>query len=124
MVELTARGELNNTYKFLKKISNKLFYHNLDKYGQQGVEALASMTPKRTGKTANSWFYEIIEEENGFAIRWNNSNVNNGVNIALILQYGHGTGWGGYVDGIDYINPALRPVFDSLLDNVWKEVTE
>ena len=96
----------------------------LRKYGQAGVEALAAATPKDTGETAASWSYEIVQTRNGYSIFWNNSNVNRGVNIALILQYGHGTGTGGYVRGIDYINPAIRPVFDEIANAAWKEVTE
>ncbi len=81
------------------------------------------MTPAETGKTAASWGYEIVQTRNGYSIFWTNSNINNGVNIALILQYGHGTGTGGYVQGIDYVNPAIRPIFESMANEAWKEVT-
>ena len=95
----------------------------LDKYGHAGVSALAGATPMESGKTANSWTYEI-ETKGGYStITFLNTNVNNGVNIALILQYGHGTGTGGWVEGRDYINPAIRPVFDKLADDAWKEIT-
>lgn len=96
----------------------------LRKYGRIGVEALSSATPKNTGKTADSWHYEIVENgKHSVSIVWSNSNLNKGVNIALILQYGHGTRQGGYVQGIDYINPAVRPVFDDISQKAWEEVT-
>ena len=93
-------------------------------YGQRGVNALAAATPKDTGLTAASWYYEVERTDNDLAIYWKNSNTNNGVNIAVILQYGHGTNGGGYVRGIDYINPALRPIFEEIANDVWEEVTE
>ena len=94
----------------------------LDKYGQKGVDALASATPRESGETANSWSYEITGGDGNYAIQWNNSHVNKGVNIAIILQYGHGTGTGGYVVGRDYINPAVQPIFDEMAETIWKEV--
>jgi hypothetical protein len=97
----------------------------LNKYGQMGVELLAANTPVDTGLTASSWYYEIEETDNGTSIIWKNSNEKNGwANIALLLQYGHATGTGGYVRGIDYINPALQPVFDKLAETAWKEVQD
>lgn len=96
----------------------------LRKYGRIGVEALSSATPVDTGKTANSWHYRIEEEgRHKVSIIWTNSNTNKGVNIALILQYGHGTRQGGYVKGIDYINPAMKPVFDAISNKAWEEVS-
>ena len=95
----------------------------LEQYGQAGAEALASATPVDSGKTAASWGYEIEETPGGVSIYWTNSNIQDGVNIAVILQFGHGTGTGGYVRGIDYINPALRPIFEQIADKAWKEVT-
>jgi len=94
----------------------------LDKYGKQGVTALSQATPKDSGLTATSWSYTISRSNGTIAIEWNNSNIQNGCPIAVILQYGHGTGNGGYVQGRDYINPAMRPVFDKILDDMWKEV--
>lgn len=94
----------------------------LNKYGQRGVEALSHATPVDTGKTAASWSYEIQESDNSIEIIWSNSNVNKGLNIAILLQYGHGTRNGGYVVGRDYINPALQPLFDELADKAWEEV--
>ena len=124
MITLNAKGDLSNTYKFLDRILKRDFYNRLEVYGQQGVNALMAYTPKRTGLTAASWYYEINRNVNSVEIYWKNSNVNKGVNIAVILQYGHGTGWGSYVQGVDYINPAIRPIFDEMANNIWKEVTE
>ena len=95
----------------------------LHKYGRKGVEALAAATPRDSGKTADSWSYEIIEEGNSSKIVWKNSNIHDGVVIALLLQYGHGTGTGGYVQGTDYINPAVEGIFRQMADDAWKEVT-
>lgn len=124
MITLSAKGDYSTTYKFLNKISTRFVNNRLELYGQKGINALAANTPKDTGLTAASWYYEIEYTDNGVGIYWKNSNVNNGVNIAIILQYGHGTNGGGYVQGIDYINPALRPIFEAIADDVWKEVTE
>lgn len=123
MLKLFSRGNFNRTEKFLKKSMGDDYITVLSKYGQRGVEALSAATPKKTGKTASSWRYEIRQEGSSLSVIWSNSNVNKNVNIAIILQYGHGTGWGGYVQGRDYINPALRPIFDELADIAWKEVT-
>ena len=95
----------------------------LEKYAKQGVEALSSATPVDSGATASAWSYEIIQNGSGIIIGFNNSNINKGVNIAIILQYGHGTGTGGWVQGRDYINPAIQPIFDRLADEAWREVT-
>lgn len=122
MIKLRSKGNFNKTYRFLKKAREWRDRKLLDMYGQLGVDALKSATPKATGKTASSWFYTITEEENSTTIAWNNSNVNKGVNIAIVLQYGHGTGTGGYVRGIDYINPALAPIFEKLAARAWEEV--
>lgn len=122
MIKLRSKGNFNKTYRFLKKAREWRDRKLLDMYGQLGVNALKSATPKATGKTASSWFYTITEEENSTTITWNNSNVNKGVNIAIVLQYGHGTGTGGYVRGIDYINPALAPIFEKLAARAWEEV--
>lgn len=122
MIKISHKGNFNNTEKFLKKISTADFMRNLEKYGEMGVQALASATPIDSGLTASSWSYEIEKSSSSYTIHWVNNNVNNGVNIAIILQYGHGTGTGGYVQGRDYINPALRPIFDEIADSAWKEV--
>lgn len=123
MVTFKHRGNFNKMEKFLNKMQRRDYLNTLDKYGQMGVEALAAATPVDTGKTAQSWTYEIERTRDRTTISWLNTNINNGVNIAVILQYGHGTGTGGYVQGRDYINPAMRPVFDDIAEQAWKEVT-
>ena len=122
MITFKHTGDFKKTDRFFKKIVKESPIEILKRYGEIGVNALASATPKRTGKTASSWRYEIEETGRGFSIFWINDNVVNGVNIALILQYGHGTGTGGYVAGRDYINPAIQPIFDEIASNAWKEV--
>lgn len=122
MITFVHEGKLSKTFLFLKR-AIKFKLEDLDKYGIAGVDALADATPKRTGLTANSWYYEIIRDENGVRIEWRNRNVKEGwANVAVLLQYGHATGTGGWVEGIDYINPALRPIFETIADNAWKEV--
>lgn len=123
MIRFKHSGNFNNTESFFRKAKERSYLRVLEKYAKAGVEALASMTPSDSGKTASSWGYEIVQKNNGYTIYWTNSNVNDGVNIALILQYGHGTGTGGYVQGIDYVNPAIRPIFQSMANEAWKEVT-
>lgn len=118
------KGNLKKTTKFLERTLKGDYLKNLDKFGREGVAALALATPVDTGKTAKSWDYRIEKITDGIKIVWTNSNVNKGVNIAIILQYGHGTGNGGYVQGRDYINPAIRPIFDRIADDAWKEVTK
>lgn len=116
------KGNFKNTRDFLKHATESDFRFVLQKYAEEGVEALSSATPWRTGETAQSWSYEIVQERDSFRIYWTNQNFNKGVNIALILQYGHGTGTGGYVTGIDYINPTMKPIFDKLAQAAWDEV--
>lgn len=123
MVRINVKGNFKNTDNFFKKLLEKRFVHKLEKYGKAGVDALASATPKRSGQTAASWSYEIVSGSGYYSIYWNNSNIHNHVNVALILQYGHGTGTGGYVQGIDYINPAIRPIFEQIAEEAWMEVT-
>lgn len=129
MITIKQRGDFKNLERTLKASLRKglgWFYKDkLEKYAQQGVEALAAATPKDSGLTAASWNYEINMEDDGSSVSvvWYNTNVQGGyANIALLLQYGHGTRNGGYVVGRDYINPALRPIFDSMADAAWKEV--
>ena len=122
-VKFTHKGDLSRTEKFLQALKEKNFLKHLEKYGQMGVDALAQATPVDTGLTAASWGYEIHASGDTVSIIWTNSNVNKNVNIAIILQYGHGTRNGGYVQGRDYINPAIRPIFDKLANEAWKEVT-
>lgn len=108
--------------KMLKKLSKGDVTSILEKYGQLGADELAQNTPKDTGQTASSWTFEVSNTNNGQTIEWYNSHVNDGVNIAVIIQYGHGTGTGGYVRGTDYINPAMRPVFEQIKNDILKEV--
>lgn len=123
-ISFDFKGDLKNTEKFLARMSQGDIFTALEKYGNQGVAALAAATPKESGETANSWTFEIKQSRGGATITWLNTHVNNGSNIAILLQYGHGTGTGGYVQGRDYINPAVRPVFDKIAADVWKEVTK
>lgn len=121
MFEVT--GSFDRTDRFLAKMSRGDIYRNLDGFARDGVAALSAATPVETGLTAASWTYEIERSRDGAKISWLNTHENGGVNIAIILQYGHGTGTGGYVAGRDYINPAIRPIFDKIAEGVWKEVT-
>ena len=122
MIKIRQKGDFKKLTSFLERAKEVLDIGVLDKYGRKGVAALSSATPVDTGLTASSWFYKI-ENKNGVAkIEFHNSNIQNGVPIAVILQYGHGTRNGGYVVGRDYINPAIQPVFDELAKNAWKEV--
>lgn len=123
MIKFRQKGDFSKTEKFLKKSLGKDYRSVLERYARQGVSALSAATPVRTGLTAASWRYTITQNESGLSVEWHNDNVNKGVNIALILQYGHGTRNGGYVVGRDYINPALQPIFDQMAEAAWKEVT-
>lgn len=125
MISIRQRGDFRKTKKLLKKSLGKDYLSVLAKYAAQGVSALSAGTPIDSGETATSWFYKIVQnkEKGRISIEWHNSNVNNGVNIAVILQYGHATRNGGWVEGRDYINPALQSIFDKLADAAWKEVT-
>lgn len=123
MIRFKVNGDFSKTKNSLKKLKNISELETLDKFGQLGVEALRAATPKDTGKTAESWDYEIVKEGDKTSIFWTNSNTNKNVNIAIILQYGHGTRQGGYVQGIDYINPAMKEVFEKIANDAWKEVT-
>lgn len=116
------KGDWKKTRKFLKRCSDLDLDDVLNLYGQEGVEALAKATPKDTGKTAASWSYEVTKGRESIVITWKNSNIVDGVPIAVILQYGHGTRNGGYVEGVDYINPAMRPVFERIAARAWGEV--
>lgn len=123
-VKLTSYGDFEDTYNWIKKWKFDRLMGKLDKYAQEGVDALEFATPKKTGKTSQSWYYEIEQDNSKITVTWKNSNIVNGVPIAIILQYGHGTRNGGYVQGYDYINPAMKPVFDEISENVWKEIAE
>lgn len=123
MISVTTKGDFKNTEKFLDRAKRINLRNVLNRYGEIGVNALAAATPIDTGKTASSWGYYLEISDESSSIIWTNSNVNKGVNIAIILQYGHGTRNGGYVRGRDYINPALAPIFEDLASDAWKEVT-
>lgn len=122
MFAFMSRGGFKDTERWLKKMSTNEFA-NFEKYGRMGVDALRSATPVESGKTAESWTYEISEEEGILRLDFLNTNVNKYINIAVILQYGHGTGTGGYVAGRDYINPAIQPVFDKIVAEALKELS-
>lgn len=123
VIHMTQKGNFNNTFRFLKAMEERSWLRNLDKYGQIGVEALKAATPKNSGLTANSWKYEIADNGKSLYINWYNTNVVKGYfNVALMLQLGHGTKQGYWVKGVDYINPALAPVFDKIGADVWEEV--
>lgn len=124
MISFRQKGDFSNLTRFLEKAKESVRIGDLDKYGREGVAALASATPIDSGKTANSWYYEIVNKNGSVSITFYNSNIQNGVPIAIILQYGHGTGNGGWVEGRDYINPAIRPIFDKIANNAWREVTK
>ena len=122
MIRLDCPGDFKSTEQWLRKFNTKRLISKLSKYGEMGVSALREATPKDTGLTAASWGYELEFSDNRAEIHWINTNFNHYVNIAIILQYGHGTGTGGWVEGRDYINPAMRPVFDKIAESAWKEV--
>lgn len=124
MIKIKHKGSFNNLERFLNYAKKINFYTKLSKYGEKGVAALSSATPTDSGKTANCWYYKIFNEKGTIKINWYNSNENDGVVIAIILQYGHLTNGSGYVAGKDYINPAIQPIFDEILENVWKEVCD
>ena len=124
MISFSHRGNFSKTTSFLERVKNSAHIGCLDKYGKIGVAALSSATPKDTGLTASSWSYDVINKNGTATINFYNSNIQNGVSIAIILQYGHGTRNGGWVQGRDYINPAIQPVFDKILNEAWGEVTK
>ena len=123
MITFRQKGDFSKLNHYFEKLKEGIKIGDLDKYGRAGVEALSNATPKDTGQTASSWFYEIKRSNGSVSIQFKNSNVHEGVPIAVILQYGHGTGTGGWVEGRDYINPAIQPIFDEIANNAWKEVT-
>ena len=124
MISFRQKGDFSKLTRFLERAKEAVHIGDLDKFGKEGVAALASATPVDSGETANSWYYEIENRKGSVKISFHNSNVQNGVPIAVILQYGHGTRNGGWVQGRDYINPAIQPIFDEIANNAWKEVTK
>ena len=124
MIKFRQKGDFSNLTRFLERAKNLVHISDLDRYGREGVAALVSATPVDTGKTAASWYYDIKINKESASITFNNSNIQNGVPIAIILQYGHGTRNGGWVEGRDYINPVIQPIFDKIAEEAWKEVTK
>lgn len=124
MIKFRQKGDFSNLTRFLERAKNLVHISDLDRYGREGVAALASATPVDTGKTAASWYYDIKINKESASITFNNSNIQNGVPVAIILQYGHGTRNGGWVEGRDYINPVIQPIFDKIAEEAWKEVTK
>lgn len=124
MISFTQRGSFNNTEKYLRRLKEAELFSVLGKYGSIGVTALSNATPVDSGLTAGSWYYTIQQRRGYYSIRWHNSHNESGIPIAILIQYGHGTGTGGYVQGRDYINPAIRPVFDQMANEAWREVTK
>lgn len=124
MIKFRQKGDYSKFTRYLERIKEVVKLGDFDKYGRAGVAALASATPVESGVTAASWRYEINHNQNSVSISFYNDNINKGVPIAIILQYGHGTGTGGWVEGKDYINPAIQPIFDKIAEDAWKEVTK
>lgn len=122
IITFRHKGNFNKTVSFFEAARKRRYFDVVAKYAQEGVDALSRATPKDTGLAASSWYYEIGLDKGNYSITWLNSDVENGFPVAIKLQYGHGTGTGGYVQGRDYINPAIKPVFDKIADAVWKEV--
>lgn len=124
MISFRQKGDFSKLTRFLERAKETVYLGDLNKYGRQGVAALASATPMDSGETASSWYYEIENNKESATITFYNSNIQNGVPIAIILQYGHGTRNGGWVEGRDYINPAIQPIFDQIVDDAWREVNK
>lgn len=124
MITFEQKGDFSKTRSLFQRLLEGPHMSILDKYGKQGVDALRSNTPKDSGKTSEAWGYEIEHSKDSVSIYWTNNNINQNVNIAVILQYGHGTGTGGYVQGVDYINPAMKPIFEKIASDAWKELTK
>ena len=124
MIRFRHKGDFSKTTRYLERVKSAIGLGILDKYGREGVSALASATPVDSGLTASSWYYEVTHTKGSAKITFSNSHVNQGVPIAVILQYGHGTGTGGWVQGRDYINPAIQPIFDKIANEAWREVTK
>lgn len=124
MISIRQKGNFSKLERYLVNVTKAVQISDLEAFGKAGVAALASATPVESGETANSWYYEIERKNGSVSINFCNSNIQNGVPIAIILQYGHGTRNGGWVEGRDYINPAIQPVFDKIANDAWKEVTK
>lgn len=123
MIKIKQKGDFKKSEQFFKRVVKREYIKFFNEVGEAGVKALQEATPKRTGKTADSWDYKVLETNQGLSITWTNSNVNDGANVAILIQLGHGTSTGTYVKGVDYINPALKPVFEAFAKKAWWEVT-
>ena len=123
MITIQVKGDLKKATSFLERALEVFNLGILDKYGRRGVDVLSAATPKDSGVTADSWYYRISRRKNGVAIEWLNSSQNEGIPIVILLQYGHGFDGGGYYEGLDFINPAMRPLFDEITEEAWKELT-
>lgn len=124
MISFRQQGDFSKLTRYFERVKEVLKLSDLDKYGHEGVAALSSATPVDTGLTSRSWTYEINHSDDSVTISFDNTNIQNGVPIAIILQYGHGTRNGGWVQGRDYINPAIRPIFDKIANDAWKEISK
>lgn len=124
MISFRQKGDFSKITRYLQRVKDEVILEILNRHGREGVVALASATPVDTGLTANSWYYQVERNNGKYSLAFYNSNIQNGVPIAVILQYGHGTRNGGWVQGVDYINPALRPIFDKIANEAWREVTK
>lgn len=123
MIKFTHKGDWSKTNRFLERALEVIKLGELDKYGRRGVAALSEATPKDTGQTSESWYYEITHYKDGAKIEWFNSNSNEGIPIVILLQYGHAFQNGAYFEGVDFINPAIRPIFDAIAEDAWRELT-
>lgn len=124
MIKVRTKGSSKNAERFLHRMEKQEHLRGLERYGPMGVAALKAATPVDSSETANSWTYSIVKEKDFYSIVWRNTHVVNGTPVAILLQFGHGTRQGGFVHGRDYINPAIRPVFDQILSAMWKVVTK
>ncbi len=124
MIRVTTRGSFKNVDAFLQRMKKREHFKVLEKYGELGVTALKDATPVDSSETANSWYYKITDKRGYYAVAWHNSHVDNGIPIVILLHYGHGTRTGGYVQGQDFINPAIKPIFDQMATDMWKVVTK
>lgn len=124
MIKFSQKGDFSKTNRFLERALNLIKMGELDKYGREGVEVLKNATPKDTGKTSDSWYYQIVRSNGSVKLQWLNSNINNGIPIAILIQYGHALQNGVFLEGTDYINPSMKPIFDELTNNIRKELSK
>ena len=123
-ITVLSKGSFRKTNSFLERAREKMHIGILNDYGRMGVEALKNGTPRDTGETADSWYFTIDRDKNGATITWHNDNIVDGANVALLIQYGHATTSGTFVEGIDYINPIMKPVFDKIAEEAWEELNK